>query len=62
MSAIEVKLDALRNKMNNQERRSHSAKEVGIVERAVQKQTVQGITHKGPYQVEEAQSIKENRG
>ena len=54
MSTIEVKLDALRNKMNNQERRSHSAKEVGIVEGVVQKQTVQGITHKGPYQVEEA--------
>ena len=30
--AIEAKLDAIMNKMNNQERRSHSVNEVGIVE------------------------------
>ena len=32
MSAIEAKLDALMSKMNNQERRSHSANAVGIKE------------------------------
>ena len=32
MTAIEVKLDAIMNKMNNQERRSHTVNEVGIVE------------------------------
>ena len=32
MLAIEAKLDALMTKMNNQERRIHSANEVGIVE------------------------------
>ena len=30
--AIEAKLDAIMNKMNNQERRSHSVNEVGIME------------------------------
>ena len=34
MSIIEAKLDALISKMNNQERSSHSANEVGIVEGA----------------------------
>ena len=33
MTAIEAKLDALMNKMGNQERRMHSAHEVGTVER-----------------------------
>ena len=32
MSAIEAKLDAIMNRMNNQERISHSVNEVGIVE------------------------------
>ena len=31
MIAIEAKLDAIMNRMNNQERRSHSVNEVGIV-------------------------------
>ena len=32
MTAIEVKLDAIMNRMNNQERRIHIVNEVGIVE------------------------------
>ena len=55
LSAIEAKLDAIMSKMNNQEKISHSAHEVGIVEGAKQKSVVdQGLTHEGPYQVEEA--------
>ena len=34
MLAIEEKLDAIMSRMSNQERRSHSANEVGIVEGA----------------------------
>ena len=34
MLAIEAKLDTLMRKMNNQERRIHSANEVGIMEGA----------------------------
>ena len=37
MLAIEVKLDAFINRMNNQDRRSHSVNEVGIVEGVVSK-------------------------
>ena len=33
MTAIEAKLDALMNKMGNQDRRIHSAHEVGTIER-----------------------------
>ena len=32
MIAIEAKLDVIMNRLNNQERRTHSAHEVGIVE------------------------------
>ena len=42
------------NKMNNQEKRIHSANEVGIVEGVEKEQTDQGLAHEGPYQVEEA--------
>ena len=44
MSAIEAKLDAIMNRMNNQERRGHSIHEVGIVEGVEQKNvTDQGL-------------------
>ena len=36
MTVIEAKLDAIMTRMNNQERRSHSANEVGIVNGAEQ--------------------------
>ena len=54
MSVIEAKLDALISKMNNQDRRNHSANKVGIVEGTEHKQTNQGLVHEGPYQVEKA--------
>ena len=54
-TAIEAKLDALMNKMGNQDRRMHSAHEVGTVERNEQKSSVDEVlAHEGPYQVEEA--------
>ena len=61
MLVIEAKLDVLMSKMNNQERRNHSANELGIMEGAEQKQTDQGLAHEGPYQVEEAQHIESSR-
>ena len=62
MSGIEAKLNAIMNRMNNQERRSHSVNEVGIVEGAKQKNIVdQGLAHEGPYQIEEARYINGNR-
>ena len=62
MSATEAKLDALMSKMNNQERRSHSANVVGIEEGGEYKCiTDEGLAHEGPYQVEEAQFVSGNK-
>ena len=62
MTAIEAKLDAIMNRMNNQERISHSINEVGIVDGAEQKSFVdQGLAQDGPYQVEEVQYLNGNR-
>ena len=41
MLAIEAKLDAIMNRMNNQERRGHSCNEVGTMEEAEQKSIVE---------------------
>ena len=55
MIAIEATLDALMNKIGNQDRRMHSAHEVGTFERNEQKSSVEeGLAHEGPYQVKEA--------
>ena len=62
MTAIEAKLDALMNKMGNHERRMHSANEVGTVDENEKRNSVEeGLTHEGPYQVEEAQYLNANR-
>ena len=40
----------------------HSALEVGTIERNEQKSSAkEGLTHEGPYQVEEAQFLNANR-
>ena len=55
MTAIEVKLDALMSKMGNQERRIHSANEVGTVNKNEKRNNVEeGLAHEGLYQAEEA--------
>ena len=54
MIAIEAMLDVLLSKMSTQERRSHSANTMGIEKRGEQKyMTDEGLTHEGPYQMEE---------
>ena len=60
MLAIKAKVDALMSKMNNQEKKNHSANEVGIVGGAEKKKIDQGLAHEGPYQVEEVQYIQSN--
>ena len=62
MTAIEVKLDTLMNKMGKQYRRRHTGHEVETFERNEQKSSVEeGLAHEGPYQVEEAQFLNANR-
>ena len=61
MTAIEVKLDALMNKLGNNERRMHSTHEVGTVDESEKRNSVEeGLAHEGPYQVEEAQYLNAN--
>ena len=61
MTAIEAKLDALMNKLGNQDRRMHSAHEMGIVKGNEQKSiTDEGLAHENPYQVEVAQFMGGN--
>ena len=58
MIAIEAKLDALMNKLGNQDKRMHSTHEVGTVEGNEHKSIIdEGLAHEGPYQVEEAQFL-----
>ena len=59
MTSIEAKLDALMNKMGNNERRMHTALEVGTVDEG--EIAEEGSNHEGPYQVEEAQYLNANR-
>ena len=55
MTAIEVKLDALMNKIGNNERRMHIVFEVEIVDEVERRKSAEeGLNHEGPYQVEEA--------
>ena len=62
LTAIEAKLDALMNKMENQDRRMHLAHEVGTVARNEQKSSPdEGLAHGGPYQVEKTQFLNYNR-
>ena len=63
MTAMEAKLDALMIKLGNQDRRMHSAHEVGTMEGNEQMSSAnKGLAHEGPYQVEEAQFLNRNNG
>ena len=62
MTTIEEKLDALMNKMGNSERRMHSANEVGKIDENEKRNSAEeGLSHKGPYQVEEAHYLNAKR-
>ena len=62
MTAIEAKLDALMNKLGNNERRMHTTLEVGTVGEGEKRNSAdEGLTHEGSYQVEEEQYLNANR-
>ena len=62
MTAIAANLDALMNKLGNNERRMHTTLEVGtIVEGEKRNSAKEGLTHEGPHQVEVAQYLNANR-
>ena len=61
MTAIETKLDALMNKIGNQDKRMHSTHEVGTMQGNEQKNSAdEGLAHEGHYQVKEAQFVNGN--
>ena len=54
MTAIEAKLDAVMNKLGNNEKRMHTANEVGVEDKGERRMSAQGPVEEEPYQVEEA--------
>ena len=62
MTAIEAKLIAMTNKLGSNKRRMHITLEVGTVDKGERRKSAEeGLNHKGPYQVEEAQYLNANR-
>ena len=60
MTAIEANLDAMMNKLGSNERRMHTAHEVGVVKEGI-RSSVEGLVEEEPYQVEETKYINEKR-
>ena len=61
MSTIEVKLDALMNKVSMQERRNQYVHLVGTMEDEQKVLNDEGLANDGPYHVEEVQFVNGNR-
>ena len=59
MTAMETKLDAIMHRMDKQDKKLHSAHEIGAVERDGIRSSVEGPTEEGPYAVEEANYLNE---
>ena len=60
MTAIEAKMNAVMNKLGNDERRMHTAYEVGAVEERSRRSAKELVGEK-PYQVKEAKYMNEHR-
>ena len=61
MTALEAKLDAIMHRMDKQEKRLHSAHEIGAVERYGIRRSYEGLTEEDPYHVEEAKYMSKQR-
>ena len=59
MIAMEAKLDAIMYKMDKQDKKLHSAHEIGVVERGGIRRNVEGSDDEDPYAVEEANYLNE---
>ena len=60
MTVIEAKLDAVMNKVGNNERRMHTANEVGVGEER-SRRSAKELVREVPYQVEETKYMNEQR-
>ena len=61
MTATEAKLDVIRHKLGDQDKRMHYAHEIGAVGRDGTKRSAEGPIDEDPYQVEEANYLNEQR-
>ena len=60
MTTTKAKLEAVLNKLGSNERRMHTASEVGVVEERIRR-SVEGLVDEEPYQVEENKDMNEQR-
>ena len=60
LTAIELKLDIVMNKLGSNERRMHTAHEVGAVKEGI-RSSVEGLVEEEPCQVEETKYMSEQR-
>ena len=61
MTAMEVKLDVMLHRMDKQERKIHTAHELGVVEREAMRRSAEVPTEEDSYGVEEAKYVNEPR-
>ena len=61
MIAMEEKLDAIMHRMDRQEKRLHSAHEIGAIDREGMRRSAEGLAEEDPYQVEEDKYLNEQR-
>ena len=61
MIAMEAKLDAIMHRMDKQDKKLHSAYEIGAVERGGIRRGAEGSADEDPYAVEEANYLNEQR-
>ena len=61
MTTMEAKLDAIMHRMDKQEKRMHSAHEIGAVDRDGIRRSAEGPIEEDPYQAEEAKYTSEQR-
>ena len=61
MTAMEAKLDAIMHRMDKQERKLHSAHEIGAVEREGMRRSAEVPIEEDSYRVEEAKYVNEPR-
>ena len=61
MTAMEVKLDSIMHRMDKQERKMHTAHEIGAVEREAMRRSAEIPKEEDAYEVEEAKYVNEPR-
>ena len=61
MTTMEAKLDAIMHRMDNQERKMHTAHEIGAVERELMRRSVEVPTEEDSYGAEEVKYVNEQR-